>query len=246
MAVEVMKTPPREKHYVITGGTGGLGTAVVGRLIEAGATCHVPWVNERELEHFPYASKVKLSQVNMADAASAEAFYQSLPALHGSIHLVGGFDMKPVEATTPEDFEKMWRLNTLSCFVCCRAAVAAFRRTVAGQASERPPAGVAGRIVNVGARPALEPTGGMIAYAVAKAGVVSLTQSLAAELKNEGILVNAVLPSIMDTPANRKAMPDADFERWPKTEQVADAIAWLVGPANQLTSGSLLPVYGKM
>ena len=244
-AAEAMTTPPREKHYIITGGTGGLGAAVVGRLIEAGATCHVPWVNESELEHFPYASKVRLEEVDVTDAAAAEAYFQSLPALHGSIHLVGGFDMAPIEDTTPEAFEKMWRLNTLSCFVCCRAAIAAFRRTTAARQGDRP-GGVAGRIVNVGARPAVQPTGGMTAYAVAKAGVTSLTQSLAAEVKDEGILVNAVLPSIMDTPGNRRAMPDADFDAWPKTEQVAEAIAWLIGPANQLTSGVLLPVYGQM
>ena len=110
----------------------------------------------------------------------------------------------------------------------------------------RPAAGQrGGRIVNVAARPALQPTGGMLAYSTAKAGVASLTQCLAAEVLAEGILVNAVVPSIIDTPANRKAMPDADHAAWPKAEQIAETIRFLVSPANVLTSGTLVPVYGR-
>ena len=103
-----------------------------------------------------------------------------------------------------------------------------------------------GRIINIGARPAIQPTGGMIAYTTAKAGVTSLTQSLAEEVKGENILVNAVLPSMMDTKANRSAMPDADFDKWPKVEEVAETIAFLASPANALTSGALVPVYGRV
>jgi NAD(P)-dependent dehydrogenase (short-subunit alcohol dehydrogenase family) len=91
----------------------------------------------------------------------------------------------------------------------------------------------------------VKPAGGMVAYAASKAAVASLTQGLAEEVRDDGILVNAVLPSTMDTPENRKSMPDADFDRWPKVEEVADAIAFLAGPENTLTSGALLPVYGR-
>jgi NAD(P)-dependent dehydrogenase (short-subunit alcohol dehydrogenase family) len=102
-----------------------------------------------------------------------------------------------------------------------------------------------GRIVNVSSRPALVPTGGMIAYTTAKAAVSSITQCLAEEVKPDGILVNAVVPSIMDTPANRAAMPKADFSKWPKVEEVAAAILFLASGENALTSGALVPVYGK-
>ena len=105
--------------------------------------------------------------------------------------------------------------------------------------------GPGGRIVNVAARPAVLPSGGMLAYSMSKAAVVNLTQSLAEEVKEHGILVNAVVPSIMDTPSNRAAMPDADHSGWPGVEAVAEAIWFLSSERNGLTSGALIPVYGR-
>jgi NAD(P)-dependent dehydrogenase (short-subunit alcohol dehydrogenase family) len=105
--------------------------------------------------------------------------------------------------------------------------------------------GRGGRIVNVAARPALEPTGGLIAYAAAKAAVAAITRALAAELVNESILVNAIVPSVIDTASNRAAMPGADHERWPKPAELAAAIRFLVSPTNTTTSGVLLPCYGR-
>jgi NAD(P)-dependent dehydrogenase (short-subunit alcohol dehydrogenase family) len=102
-----------------------------------------------------------------------------------------------------------------------------------------------GRIVNVAARPALAPVGGMVAYAASKAAVASITQSLGVELMEEGILVNAIVPSIIDTPANRTSMPKANFTRWPRPAELAAAIGFLASPDNTLTSGALVPVYGK-
>ena len=146
--------------------------------------------------------------------------------------------MAPVADIGQADFESMMRMNTVTCFLCCREAVRAMRR------SGRPKTD-GGRIVNVIARPALEPTGGMLAYSTSKAGVASLTECLAREVLEEGILVNAVAPSIMDTPANRAAMPDGDFDSWPRLEEVARTMVWLASPANALTTGSLVPVYGR-
>jgi len=142
--------------------------------------------------------------------------------------------MAPIAETTAVDFKKMFDLNALSAFLCSKAAVAAIR----GGAGK-------GRIVNVAARPALTPSAGMLAYAVSKAAVVSLTQSLAEELKPEGIWVNAIAPSIMDTPDNRRAMPKADFDRWPKVDDIARAVVYLASPDNALTSGLVMPVYGN-
>jgi NAD(P)-dependent dehydrogenase (short-subunit alcohol dehydrogenase family) len=102
-----------------------------------------------------------------------------------------------------------------------------------------------GRIVNVAARTVLEPVGGKVAYSAAKAGVAALTQGLAAEVLGDGILVNAILPSTIDTPANRQAMPQADFARWATPVQIAETVAFLASPENALTTGTLVPVYGR-
>jgi NAD(P)-dependent dehydrogenase (short-subunit alcohol dehydrogenase family) len=133
----------------------------------------------------------------------------------------------------------MHQLNVVTAFLCAREAVRSSRRR-----ADAPGAAPGGRIVNVAARPALVPAGGMISYTTAKAAVASLTQCLAQELVAEHILVNAIVPSIIDTPANRASMPKEDFTRWPKAADLAEAIAYLASPANRVTSGALVPVYG--
>jgi NAD(P)-dependent dehydrogenase (short-subunit alcohol dehydrogenase family) len=224
----------RTRHVIVTGGTGALGQAVVKQALDRGDSCHVTWVLERELERFPYGEDVQLHHVDLADESAVTALYAGLPALDASIHIAGGFAMAPIEKTKADEMTRMFTLNAVTCMLCCREAIKRFRAD-----------GVAGRIVNVGARPAVEPVGGMTAYAVSKAAVTTLTQSLAAEVRDDGILVNAILPSIMDTPANRSAMPDADHDAWPGTDEVAATIHFLAGPSNTLTSGALVPVYGR-
>jgi len=221
-----------ERHVVITGGTGALGSAVVARMLFEGARCHVTYVEPRELEHFAHATAVELHRTDCTDEGQVQTLYASLPRVDASIHLVGGFAMAKVDDTSLEDFEAMHKLNVHSAFLCCREAIKRMR-----------PEG--GRIVNVAARPALEPAPGMLAYATAKAAVAALTRALALELSADGILIKAVVPSTMDTPANRRAMPKADFSRWPKLEEIAEAIAFLAGTKNAVTSGALLPVYGR-
>jgi len=226
---------------VVTGGTGALGRAVVARLLSEGARPVVTWRSERELRDFPAADRVRLEKLDLADESAVNGFYRGLGGpggLWASVHLAGGFNMATVENTTAADFLGMFATNTLSCFLCGREAVRAMR---AGSGAK----GAGGRIVNVAARPALVPAGGMIAYTTSKAAVASVTQCLAEEVKPDGILVNAVAPSVMDTPANRAAMPNADYTTWPKVEQVADAILFLASPANSLTSGTIVPVYGR-
>ncbi len=224
------------QHIVITGGTGALGAAVVQLFLERGATVHLPIVEAELPAHLPWRSdaRVHVAKVSLDDEAQVTAFYGALPALWASVHLVGGFAMAPIAETSLAAFEKQWRINTVTCFLACREAVKAIRRGKGG-----------GRIVNVAARPAVSPVGGMIAYATAKAGVASVTQSLAAEVLGEQILVNAVLPSTIDTAANRAAMPKADHGSWPKPAQIAETIAFLASEDNALTSGTLVPVYGR-
>jgi len=228
----------RDRHVIVTGGTGALGAAVVGALIEAGATCHVPYVVAAEAEHFALRThtQVKLVEAkSLADESDVARLYSGVPRLWASIHLVGGFAMSPVAETTKADLMKQIDMNLVTAFLCCRAAVNAMSR------------GVGGRIVNVAARPAIEPRlgAGMTAYAASKAGVAALTAALAEEVAKDGILVNAIAPSIMDTPANRAAMPKADFAAWPKVGEVAATILFLASPDNKVTRGAVVPVYGK-
>lgn len=229
----------QDRHVVVTGGTGALGAAVVGLLLEAGATCHVPVRDVKDSRRFAHRGhdRVVLSPVpDLADEAAVTAFYAALPGLWASIHVAGGFAMAPIAETGREMLQQQLDTNLVSAFLCCRGAVQAIGRGGAG-----------GRIVNVAARPALEwrQGAGMIAYTASKAALAAMTVALAQEVAGQGILVNAVAPSTMDTPANRAAMPKADNAAWPKVEEVAATILHLASPANQVARGAVVPVYGK-
>jgi NAD(P)-dependent dehydrogenase (short-subunit alcohol dehydrogenase family) len=227
----------RDRHVVITGGAGALGTAVVTALIEAGALCHVPCFDEAEAQRFRLRGHKQVTLTvtgDLADEKGIERLYGGVGPLWASIHLAGGFAAAPLREAKVETLHQQIHMNFLSCILCCRAAVKAMS---AG----------GGRIVNVAARAALEPrTGaGMTAYTASKAAVAALTEALAEEVAKDGILVNAVAPSIMDTPANRAAMPKADYALWPKVEEVAATILFLASPENRVTRGAVVPVYGK-
>jgi NAD(P)-dependent dehydrogenase (short-subunit alcohol dehydrogenase family) len=225
------------KHAVITGGTGALGTAVVTALRERGATCHVPVHDPAEIARFPLrdAPDVHLTEgVDLRDEGAVERYFASLPGVYASVHLAGGFAMGDVVDTRLEALDGLLRLNVHTTFLACREAARRMRAS-----------GEGGRIVNVAARPALVPTTGMAAYAASKAAVASLSVSLAEELAADRIWVNAIVPSTMDTPANRRSMPDADFAAWPKVEEVAATIAFLASPDNGCTRGALVTVYGR-
>jgi NAD(P)-dependent dehydrogenase (short-subunit alcohol dehydrogenase family) len=198
-----------------------------------------------ELGDFPFAADPNVHitrDVDVADEAAVRRFYQALPPLWASIHLAGGFAMSPIAETSAADFVAQFRMNALSCFLCSAAAIAAFRARVApGPGGAR-----GGRIVNVSARPALEPRlgAGMVGYTASKSAVAALTQALAQETTDEEIWVNAVAPSILDTPANRAAMPEADHGRWVAPADLAEVITFLASPANRGVRGAVVPVYG--
>ena len=224
------------RHVVVTGGAGALGTAVVERLVGAGAVCHVPCFHETEAQRFRLRDNksVKLSIVgNLADEAAVDGFYGQINTLWASIHIAGGFAFGALREADVSTLRQQIDMNLMSSLLCCRAAVRAM------------PGG--GRIVNVAARAALEWRSGanMVAYAASKAAVAAMTVALSEEVAKDGIWVNAVAPSIMDTAANRSSMPKADFALWPKVEEVAATIAFLASPDNRVTRGAVVPVYGK-
>jgi NAD(P)-dependent dehydrogenase (short-subunit alcohol dehydrogenase family) len=228
----------RDRHIVVTGGTGALGCAVVRALIEAGAVCYVPYIDTAELERFPMRmhERVQLFEtVKLSDEHAVAKLYARVPELWASIHIAGGFAMSAVAETSKSDLMKQLETNFITAFLCCAAAVRSMTRTGAG-----------GRIVNVASRPALEwRTGaGAAAYTASKTAVAALTVALAEEVAKLGILVNAVAPSTVDTPANRKAMPHADPAGWAKVEDVAARILFLASPANRVTRGAIVPAYG--
>jgi NAD(P)-dependent dehydrogenase (short-subunit alcohol dehydrogenase family) len=232
-------------HVVVTGGTGALGSAVVAALRAAGAVCHVTNMVAAELEHYPHRndSGVHITTgLDLADEAAVRQFYTGLPPLWASVHLAGGFAMSPVGETSAVDFADQFQMNALSAFLCSAAAIRAIRaRTEPGPGGAK-----GGRIVNVAARPALEPRlgSGMVAYTTAKAAVAALTQAIAQETADEEIWVNAVAPSVLDTPANRAAMPKADHASWVAPSAVAEVIAFLASPDNRVTRGAVIPLYG--
>ena len=229
----------RDRHVVVTGGTGALGTAMVDALTKAGAVCHVPYISRTEAERFPFRDhpQVKLvADIELTEEAAVAKLYDGVPKLWASIHIAGGFAMSPVADTTKSDLMQQVDMNFVTAFLCCRAAVRGMTAT-----------GTGGRIVNVATRPALEwrAGAGMVAYTASKAAVAALTVALAEEVVKAGILVNAIAPSTMDTPANRRAMPKADHAAWAKVEEVAATILFLASPENRVTRGAVVPVYGR-
>lgn len=232
------------RHLIITGGAGTLGSATVQMLLDSGATCSVPCFNEQEQEDFELTNHPKVyteTGIDLTNEEQTQSFYQSAidqqGPLWGSIHIAGGFGMGKIENTPLADFNKQLQLNTVTCYNGCRTAIKWMRESKYE----------GGRIVNIAARPAVEPRQGkgMSAYTVSKAGVAALTQALAAEVVSDDILINAIAPSIIDTPQNRDSMPDADYDKWPEPKQLAQQIAYLVSLENEVTRGGVIPVYGK-
>ena len=225
---------------LVTGGTGALGQAIVGRLLHDGLAVVVPWIVEAERdrlrERSPVAARDRLRDVrcDVTDGGTMEGLAREVAARHGRIDVlvtaVGGFAGGRLVETDRATWDGMLALNLTSAFVAARAVVP--HMTAAG----------GGRIVTVASRAVVPPAGGFIAYTVAKAGVIAFTQALARELEGTGVTVNAVLPSTMDTPANRAAMPDADRSRWVPVDAVADAVAFLAGERAGHVTGTLLAI----
>jgi NAD(P)-dependent dehydrogenase (short-subunit alcohol dehydrogenase family) len=228
-----------QRTAIITGGTGGLGSAVVGRLLRDGWRVIVPWVNDRELERLEDADGLELVQADLFDPAAVEGVVQiavrnpEAPLL-GLVNLVGGFAAGPRVHETPlEDFETQFRLNLRPTYLMTQA--------VLPHLVERE----GGSIVCVGTRAALSPFSGAAGYIASKAAVIAFAQAVAVEYRNDGVRCNVILPSVIDTPANRASMPKADHDRWVKPAAIAGVIAHLLSEDSSPVSGAAIPVYGR-
>jgi NAD(P)-dependent dehydrogenase (short-subunit alcohol dehydrogenase family) len=220
---------------VVSGGTGGLGTAVTSTLLAAGWHVVVPYVDERELERVERHPQLELIAADLFDPAAAAAVVAAAGGRRGARgHQGGGFAAGGrVHETPVEDFERQFRLNLRPTYLLCHAALPAM--LAAG----------GGSIVCVSSRAAIRPFSGAAGYISSKAAVLAFVDALAAEYTNDGIRANAILPSVIDTPANRASQPDADHSRWVTPAQIADVIAFLCAKESAATSGAHIPVYGR-
>jgi NAD(P)-dependent dehydrogenase (short-subunit alcohol dehydrogenase family) len=224
-----------DRTVVVTGGTGGLGAAVTHTLLDGGWRVVVPWYAERELSRVQEHERLELVQADLTDPESAAAVVAAAgDGLRALVNLVGGFAMGGrVHETPVEEFEKQLRLNLRPTYLMCAAAVP--RMLAAG----------GGAIVCVSSRAALAPFAGAAGYITSKAAVLAFVDAMHEEYRDDGIRTNAILPSTIDTPANRAAMPDADFDTWVKPEEIARVIADLCSDDFGVTSGAHVPVYGR-
>lgn len=222
------------QSVVVTGGTGGLGAAVTRAFLDDGWRVVVPWIQERELERVERHERLALVRADLMDAESAAgAVAEAGDGLRALVNLVGGFAQGGRVHETPiDDFEAQLRLNLRPTYLMCAAAIP---RMLAG----------GGAIVCVSSRAALRPFPGAAGYITAKAAVLALVDALHAEYRDDGIRTNAILPSTIDTPANRRSMPDADFSRWVKPEEIARVVRFLCSDDAAVTSGAHVPVYGR-
>jgi len=224
---------------LITGGTGGLGAAVTRAFLDGGWRVVVSVFAEKERDRLPAHERLVLEPADLSDAASTTAIAKLAAAdagapLRAVVNLVGGYASSGrVHETPVEDYEAQLRLNLRPTYLVCHAAIGHLR------------AAGGGAIVCVSSRAALKPFAGAAGYIVAKAAVLAFVDVLATEYRDDDIRANAILPSVIDTPANRASMPNADHAKWVAPEQVASVVRWLCEDGSGVVSGAHVPVYGR-
>src|SRR3984885_3128081 len=223
------------KIVVVTGASGALGKVVVASALARGA--RVAAIDPAASAVKPTPDRIELGGVDLTDATEAKKAIDAAAVHFGRldalINIAGGFAFETAVEGDPKTWQRMYALNVLTALNASRSAIPHLA------------AAEAGRIVNVGAMGAIQAGAGMGAYAASKAGVHRLTEALAAEWKGK-ITVNAVLPSTIDTAANRASMPNADFAKWVRPEELADVILFLASDASSAVTGALLPVSGRV
>jgi NAD(P)-dependent dehydrogenase (short-subunit alcohol dehydrogenase family) len=218
---------------LVAGGTGFLGTAVVRELIRSGYDVAATWLVDAERERLA-SEPVELIQADLFDPDAAQAAVDAVTELEAVANLVGGFTDGPrIHETDPAEFERLLRLNLTPAFLLARAAMPRLMERGGGA------------YVCVSSRTALRPYPGGGAYSVSKAAVLAFVKALDVEYRGAGVRSNAILPSVIDTPANREAMPDADHSKWVEPEEIARVVRFLVSSDSAPTSGATVPVYGR-
>lgn len=224
---------------IVTGGTGGLGHAVTERFLADGWRVVVPWVADRELERVGAHDRLELIQADLFDEQSVAAVVELAAQdeerpLQAVVNLVGGFsEGGRIHETSIADFEAQLRLNLRPTYLVTAASLPHLL------------AGGGGSVVCVSTRAALRPFPGAAGYITSKAAVLAFVDAAAVEYRKDGVRVNAVLPSIIDTPPNRAANPDGNYDNWVQPREIADVIAFLCSDAAAVTSGAHVPVYGR-
>jgi NAD(P)-dependent dehydrogenase (short-subunit alcohol dehydrogenase family) len=229
----------RTQSALITGGTGGLGTAVVDAFLDDGWRVTVPWIYERELERVSEREGLELVRADLFDpdeVARAVRASTSEPAapLRAVVNLVGGFDAPGNVVDVPlERFERQFQLNLRPTYLVCQAAIP--QLLAAG----------GGAIVCVSSRAGVHPFPGAAGYCASKAAVLAFAKALDAEYAADGVRTNAILPSQIDTPANREAMPPEEHHKLVPPQQIASVILHLCSDESAATGGAAVPVYGR-
>jgi NAD(P)-dependent dehydrogenase (short-subunit alcohol dehydrogenase family) len=229
------------KTIVVTGGFGALGSGVAAAAVDRGASVAILDVAPSAPQALADRLGPKALLIGGVDLSSPEGAQKAMGAvkarfgrLDALLNVAGGFQWELVEDGTGESWDRMFALNLKTALNACKAALPYLMDSGAG------------RIVNVGAQTALKAAAGFGPYAASKSAVHRLTESLAEELKLKGLTVNAVLPSIIDTPANRRDMPKADFDRWVKPADLAAVILFLASDEAKAVTGALIPVSGRV
>jgi NAD(P)-dependent dehydrogenase (short-subunit alcohol dehydrogenase family) len=221
---------------LVTGANGGLGTYVTQAFLDAGATVVG---TSRKIQQSDFSGpSFTAMPAEISSPEGAHALVDQVVARFGKLdvlaHTVGGFaGGQSIADTDDATFQRMLDLNLNSVFHILRAAIPALRQTGNG------------RIVAIGSRAALEPGTGVGAYSASKAAMVSLIRTVALENKHAGLTANVILPGTMDTPANRKSIPNADFSKWVQPSTIASLVTWLAGDAGKDINGAVIPVYGS-
>jgi NAD(P)-dependent dehydrogenase (short-subunit alcohol dehydrogenase family) len=228
-----------ERSVLVTGGTGALGSAVVDALLESGWRVVVTWIEPKERERVAEREGLVLVEVDLFDEktvgrALEEAARDPAAPLRAVANLVGGYaGGSRVHQTPIEDFERQFRLNLRPTYLVTQAALP--HLIAAG----------GGSVVCVSTRAALQPFSGAAGYIASKAAVIAFAEALAVEYRDEGVRCNTILPSVIDTPANRASQPDADHSRWVSPAEIARVVLFLCSEDSMPTSGAAIPVYGR-
>jgi NAD(P)-dependent dehydrogenase (short-subunit alcohol dehydrogenase family) len=230
-----------EGSIVVTGGTGSLGSAVVEELLSSGVRVVATWVVEAERERIEAElggrGELELVEADLLTEGGADGAVEAAmrrPPLSALVNLVGGYAQGGrCHECPPDEMERMFQLNVMTTYWASRAAIPAMLD------------GEGGSIVCIGAKAAIDPFSGASGYITAKDAVIEFVRALAVEYRDDGIRANVVLPSVIDTPANRAQMPDADHSKWVPPAQIARVIRFLCSDDAEPISGASIPVYGR-